>query len=179
MANVLNRVTMQYLDSVHTPNYPVKDWIKNPVLPACDKKYWKISGDLVQEMSAAEKKIVDDEYLAVCKNKKYLQVKTNTDKLIQSGFIFNGILFGSELSDQSNWNTVLCLKDKLSYPLSGVVKDRAGNYVEIANKETIENIVLTGMATVNAYRASHKVLVDQIKDCTSIAELNAIVDTRS
>jgi hypothetical protein len=74
---------------------------------------------------------------------------------------------------------VLCLKDKLSYPLSGVVKDRAGNYVEIANKETIENIVLTGMATVNAYRASHKVLVDQIKDCTSIAELNAIVDTRS
>ncbi|MFW9874247.1 MAG: hypothetical protein ACFFG0_14170 [Candidatus Thorarchaeota archaeon] len=61
MANVINRSTLQYLTSVHTPNYPVEDWIINPVLPSCEQKYWKISGDNVLEMNQSEKDIKDIE----------------------------------------------------------------------------------------------------------------------
>lgn len=62
MASVLNRNTMQYLRSVNAPEYPAEDWIINPDLSAVagvDRKYWKISGDAVSEMSQAEQDAVD------------------------------------------------------------------------------------------------------------------------
>jgi len=55
MANVIHRITKQYLNSVNTPDYPKKDWIHNPILPACPPKFWVIEGDTVREMTAAEK----------------------------------------------------------------------------------------------------------------------------
>lgn len=55
MANVINRTTKQYLQNVHTPAFPYAQWIKNPVLPTCASKYWKIVGDQVLEMNQPEK----------------------------------------------------------------------------------------------------------------------------
>lgn len=64
MADVLNRTTKQYLKSVNTPDFPVIDWIINPdlsgVLPQePQSKYWNIAGDVVTEMTPAEKAAVD------------------------------------------------------------------------------------------------------------------------
>ena len=55
MANVINRITKQYLKSVNTPDYPVNEWIINPVLPDCDPSEWVIEGDTVRETTQAEK----------------------------------------------------------------------------------------------------------------------------
>ena len=55
MANVLNKLSKQYLISVNTPDYPITDWIINPVLPPCDPKFWAIAGDAVREMTPVEK----------------------------------------------------------------------------------------------------------------------------
>lgn len=57
MANVINRITKQYIKSVNTPDYPKSDWIHNPIIPICGSKYWIINGDLVRAMDLAE---VDD-----------------------------------------------------------------------------------------------------------------------
>lgn len=59
MANVVNRTTKEYLKSVNTPDYPVSEWIINPVVPDVPSKYWNISGDTVTEMTQAEKDAVD------------------------------------------------------------------------------------------------------------------------
>jgi len=62
MANVVNRTTVRFLRSVSTPDFPVADWIINPDLSSVagvPTKYWKISGDLVLEMTQAEKDAVD------------------------------------------------------------------------------------------------------------------------
>ena len=62
MADVLNRTTLQYLQSVNTPDYPVVDWVINPDLSGVagvPQKYWKLTGDVVSEMSQAEKDAVD------------------------------------------------------------------------------------------------------------------------
>lgn len=64
MANVLNRTTLQYLKSVNTPDYDPADWIINPDLSAVNgvpKKYWKISGNSVLEMTPQEKSDKDQE----------------------------------------------------------------------------------------------------------------------
>ena len=55
MANVINRITKQYLKSVNTPDYPVKDWIINPILPECDSKHYVVEGDIIREMTQVEK----------------------------------------------------------------------------------------------------------------------------
>lgn len=62
MADVLNRTTKQYLRSVNEPDYPQVDWIWSPdvsALAGVPTKYWNISGDLVTEMTQAEKDAVD------------------------------------------------------------------------------------------------------------------------
>ncbi len=65
MANVANRITAQYLTSVHTPSYPVEDWVINPdvslLLGIVPNKYWKVVGDDVLEMTQSEKDVVDEE----------------------------------------------------------------------------------------------------------------------
>lgn len=80
MANVLNIHTMEYRKSVHTPDYMDGDWLINPVLPGCDKKYWKIAGNKVIEMPAAAKAALD---LAEQKKAEAAAKKAERDELIQ------------------------------------------------------------------------------------------------
>lgn len=57
MANVLNRTTLQYLESVNTPDYPDTEWIVNPDMSGITEHYpyWVIVGDTVRDMTAEEK----------------------------------------------------------------------------------------------------------------------------
>jgi len=59
VANVLNRLTKEFRLSVNTPDYPADKWICNPVMPGCKRKYLKIDGDTVSEMTTEEKEQVD------------------------------------------------------------------------------------------------------------------------
>jgi len=64
MADVLNRTTKQYLQSVNTPAFDPLDWIINPdlsgVLPQEPNSiYWNIAGDVVTEMTPVEKAVVN------------------------------------------------------------------------------------------------------------------------
>ena len=60
-SNVIEKKTMRYLKSVHTPNYNNENYIINPILPKCDKKYWVIKENQVVEMTEAEKAIKNTE----------------------------------------------------------------------------------------------------------------------
>jgi hypothetical protein len=62
MANVLNRTTLEYLQSVNTPDFPEQDWIINPDLSSVEgvsSRYWKIDGDSVIPMTAEEQAAFD------------------------------------------------------------------------------------------------------------------------
>jgi hypothetical protein len=78
MANVLHKETLRFITSVNTPDYNTDEWIINPTLPNCEKKYWKISGNRVVKMTAAERQIVDDNIIA-----KKLEQETNSSDLDQ------------------------------------------------------------------------------------------------
>ena len=72
MANVLHKTTLQYLESVNTPDYPSVDWVINPDISAVlnvPHKYWKLSGTNVVEMTLAEKSAVDAAELQARKDK--------------------------------------------------------------------------------------------------------------
>lgn len=79
MANVIRKSDLEYLTSVHTPDFSATEFIINPVLPASDKKYWKIVGEEVKEMTATEKKAVDDKIAA---DNQTAQLKTEQEEKI-------------------------------------------------------------------------------------------------
>lgn len=67
MSSVLNRTTGQFLQSVHTPNFPVADWIINPDLTAVAGQpsiYWVITGDIVSLASVGEQATIDAAIIA-------------------------------------------------------------------------------------------------------------------
>ena len=62
MADVVNRTTLTYIRSVHTPDYPPSEWLINPDLSAVagvEQRYWKIEKDAVVPMTQAERDAVD------------------------------------------------------------------------------------------------------------------------
>jgi hypothetical protein len=90
MANVVNRtaVPVVVLYSVNTPDYPETEWIINPDLTALasvPQKYWKVSGDLVIEMTAAEKAVVDAAELVAYKTKIVSDVCNARERKIDYG----------------------------------------------------------------------------------------------
>lgn len=62
MADVLHRQTLELRRSVNTPDFPPEEWVINPDLSAVAgvlPRYWKLTGDVVSEMSPEEKAVVD------------------------------------------------------------------------------------------------------------------------
>jgi len=95
MADVLNRLTKQFLRSVNTPDYPEADWLINPDLSRVTGipwRYWKIVGESVVEMTTEEKAIVDQplprtelfpfELLSLLRPSQIIAVQTSYDPII-------------------------------------------------------------------------------------------------
>ncbi len=63
MSDVVHRTTLEYRVSVHTPDFPSGTWVINPDLSLLvgliERKYWKVVGDDVLEMTQPEKDAVD------------------------------------------------------------------------------------------------------------------------
>lgn len=62
MADVVNRTTKEYRQSVNTPEFPTATWIHNPDLSAVTgfaSKYWIITGDAITLMDVAARAVVD------------------------------------------------------------------------------------------------------------------------
>ena len=60
-SDVVHKSTLVYRKSVSTDKYLDGNWLINPALPNCAKKYWKLNGtsDGLLEMTSGEKAIVD------------------------------------------------------------------------------------------------------------------------
>ena len=100
MSNVLNRITQQYLVSVNTPDYSVVEWIINPVLPDCAKKWWVIEGDLVREMTDTEKATHSyqiESIIYLIAEKQLLKNKDGRDYESDTNAIINPEMPGCEL----------------------------------------------------------------------------------
>lgn len=80
MSDVVNKITMQIIKSVHTPDYNSNEWWINPNLPNCDQKYWYNNNGVLSEMSAIDKEKIDIE---LSENQKQQEDTETINKLIQ------------------------------------------------------------------------------------------------
>lgn len=179
MADVLNRTTKQYLKSVNTPNFPTADWIINPDLTAVagvPSKYWKITGDVVAEMSSAEK---DTAELDNIKSAKNVAIDGKTTSLIDIGFTYAAKQFSLSLPSQIKLIGAHELKDDaaLTYPITWNTIDDFDKH-DIDNATALDNFYKTALGTIRAHLDSGTALKNQIRAATTIAEVDAVVDNR-
>lgn len=89
MADVIHRTTLEQRFSIHTPDYDPGTWIINPDLSGVSgvpKKYWKIDGDNVVEMTQPEKDAVDAAELADAKVARKAWLKLRGDRFIDERY---------------------------------------------------------------------------------------------
>jgi hypothetical protein len=131
MASVLNRVTLDYLASVNTADYPVVDWIINPNMSAVidtPKRYWLVVGDVVSTAPGFTRYYycinTDTKNGAVSKNKLDGEIKASSVGAKFSDTFITGmrldVWFKSPLVDQeeSDLATVINNHDGIPLPLA-------------------------------------------------------------
>jgi len=134
MGNVINRTTVEYKMSVDINNYPIVDWIHNPVIPECEWKYWKIVDDTVKEMTQAEKDEVDAT-IAIIANLNTLKSNSNVGKDIFFRWIADNNINTNWTSTQqvnSLFETYRALLQSLQLGLLEAAYELAGEMVEAA-----------------------------------------------
>ncbi len=82
MATVLHRTTNQLRESVHTPDFPVADWVINPDLinvAGTLPKYWEIIGDVVTLRPEAQRDAIDAAELVERTTDQMLSARNSID----------------------------------------------------------------------------------------------------
>jgi len=179
MANVLNRTTKQYLKSVNTPDFPTASWIINPDLTAVagvPSKFWKIIGDVVSEMSSAEKDTAD---LTNVKAAKFEAIDLKTGELIAVGFTYSGKVFSLSIEAQAKMIGAHQLKDDpaFTYPVTwGTLTDDSS--VVLDDASDLHNFYLTGVGTIRVHLDGATPLKASVAAATTIGAVDAVVDPR-
>lgn len=152
MANVINKITRQYLKSVNTPDYPLNKWIANPVLPECDPKYYIIEGDLVREMDQSEKDnlVYSTESIVYLIIEKQLLTNINGhDYENNSNAIINSIMPDCEIKYTKVVNDLIVemtIEEKHVIDLPSLKREWVKNITdEVYKSHSVEEIAFTAL----------------------------------
>lgn len=190
MANVVNRtaVPLQILYSVNTPDYDPAEWIINPdltILETVPIKYCKVSGDLIVEMTPAEKAAVDAAELAAAKSTATNQICSTREIKIEYGAgpeypVASGKHIATTTADQVRWLAWQQIGGKwaalgLSYPFR--VHSRDGStYVDITKSQDFTAVLeAIGVYITNLFTEAEGV-IQNVLAATTVADVQSIVD---
>lgn len=189
MANVVNRtaVPLQILYSVNTPDYDPADWIINPDLTILDTvplKYCKVSGDLIVEMTPAEKAVVDAAELAAAKTTGINQVCATREIKIEYGAgpeypAASGKHIATTTEDQVRWLSWMSIGGKwnslgLNFPFR--VHSRDGStYTDITKAQDFSTVFeAIGVYITNLFTEAEGV-IQNVLAATTVANVQSIV----
>lgn len=111
MAAVLHRTTLEYRGRAHSPDFPVADWVGGinpdgtPTAPpdltpvaGVDKKYWKLTGNTLSEMTQPEKDAVDAAEAVAATAAKEADIKTRLLSDPLNGLAVTAVVSGLDLT---------------------------------------------------------------------------------
>ena len=164
MSNVINKITGQCLESIHTPNFEGNDdWIINPT-PEQIEQYQPVA--TLEQAQASKITAVDGK----------------TMQLIYNGFDYNGTDFSLSSYAQANWNSL-----RIDIMEENNPNERFPVYVTTMDDDeyTIEDynafkaIYKKGMKTKKDHIDDGRGLKLQVKQADTVEEVTAIEDNRT
>jgi len=134
-------------------------------------------------LSGGEETILDtcvtEHLLDGAQARRYAEIDARTNELIAQGFVFGGKLFS--LSDDAQVNIIgldLSRDDQMmTYPINYGAKD-SGDYLALPDSATVHGLYLTALGTKRAHLDSGRTLKTAVFEATTIAAVNAVVDSR-
>lgn len=120
--------------------------------------------------------------LPAAKEIKFQEIDARTVELVNQGFTFppgSGMVFSLSIPGQIKLLGIEVLRNDpaMVYPIRfNTIDDR--NAIDLANATAVHNMALTAFGTYRGYVDSGSALKDQVRACTTVDQVNAIVDPR-
>lgn len=157
------------------------DFVVFSISSSDDNEVYKINVDrddksAIDVIIAAHSGIGSLEYY---KNIKYRNIDNRTNELISRGFNYAGKMFSLSLPAQIRLLGINQVRNdpNLIYPIRwNTMHDN--DYYEIANPEDFHLFYMKSLATYRAHVDAGTALKDQVREATSKAEVDAIIDNR-
>jgi len=86
MATVVNKITLEVIESVNTPEYNLDEWLINPTIPDSPKRHWKVYGNTIIIKNPTERASADAEWLSQVKSDKKDQFKEDLGEALRSKY---------------------------------------------------------------------------------------------
>jgi len=121
MSDVLHRITKEFRRSVNDPDFPTAQWVLDPQIAGgpfrtggVPTKYINIAGDVVTEMSVAEKAVVDAaEAAALTQSNRDVPIAETTE-VTANGVEVRALIELLNKRDNFNTNRIIELQDTLT-----------------------------------------------------------------
>jgi len=110
---------------------------------------------------------------------RIVEIDKKTDLIISNGFTYSSKQFSLSIQAQSKMTAAYQLKDNpaLVYPIEWNTIDDSDSY-SIIDSSDLNSFYLTAIGTIRAILDSGTNLKKQIREATTVSEVNAIVDNR-
>lgn len=120
----------------------------------------------------------DNLQLPGLKDGRYQQIDAKTEEVISRGFTFGGTVLSLSMAAQTNIANAFIAKDLLTYPLRWNALNDEDEPISLANAAAVTAMYGTALAAKRAALDAGTALKDEVREATTVAELDAIVDTR-
>jgi len=113
------------------------------------------------------------------KTEKIAEIDARTDTLISQGFTFGGMVFSLSLEGQLRVEGMdrLRFDPACSYPISWNTKDDL-EHTELADAAQLHAFFMTAVGTLRYRVDSGTALKNAVRSATTLAEIDAVIDTR-
>lgn len=181
--DVLNRTTKELRRSVNEPDYLIEDWIHGPDLSAVtgyDSRYWVISGDSVTLATGDALAAIEAEVLAEAKAAKMAAIDARSAQILTRGIeIESGVWLSTTLAASQNLQDIWIGHQQgiQVFPVS--ISTLSGGAYTVANITAFAAIMSAFGAHKRGTLEAGQALRAQVLACTTVAQVNAIVDDRS
>lgn len=172
--------TVRVLLSVHTPDYPVANWIHNPdlsALAAVAQVYWKVVGDLVQEMIPAEKDAVDLALLPLIKWQRCRGIDARTDELLAVGVEYPAASGNFYAVTSKAMGEFRLLMEAAVYPFDWDSNDNSAQ-ITVSNATQAQALLTAAANACRSIVLSGTAIKQTVRACTTAACVAAVVDPR-
>ena len=181
--DVLNRTTKELRTSQNEPEYHESEWIHGPDLSAVaghDPRYWVITGDSVTLATGNELAAIEAEVLAEAKAAKMAAIDAKSGQILTRGIeIEPGIWLSTTLAASQNLQDIW-IGYQSSMPVFPVsISTLSGGAYTVANITAFAAIMSAFGAHKRGTLEAGQALRAQVLACTTLAQVEAIVDERT
>lgn len=148
-----------------------------------DKNTWKIdfaSNATLEQIEAANTFVenfdINNFLILQAKKDKNLKIDEKTQQIIAQGFPFASKRFSLSQNAQTNWTNMYINKSILSKPLTVTTNDDEAFQLE--TESDIQNFYMTGLVYVQSIINSGRALKLSVNNCSTLEEIENIVDER-